>query len=319
MKKSTLLLALGGAAALTAAAAGQWSYRQMLARIPAGDEKTAWQSRQWMEAQYEKSGLSPMPYTWKAEHPPICRSLRSMDGLFLVADEYPSEKAGHRWVVTVHGYRSAADGMLAHIQLFHKMGFHVLAPELRGHGRSAGDYEGMGGPDRLDLLQWIDWIINRDPAAEIVLHGVSMGASVVVMTTGETLPPQVRCAVEDCGYSSAGDAIKYLMVKREFPAPGLLLRCLELVGRRKARFSLLSVQPEEQIRRCKIPMLFIHGEDDSVVPFYMSGKLYAAHPGEKEYWSVPGSGHIAAYFTDPQGYESRVKNFISRYLTAEEE
>ena len=41
----------------------------------------------------------------------------------------------------------------------------------------------------------------KRPGAQVVLHGVSMGAATVMMTTGEQLPENVRAAVEDCGYT----------------------------------------------------------------------------------------------------------------------
>ena len=41
----------------------------------------------------------------------------------------------------------------------------------------------MGWLDRLDIISWINWIIEQDPDAQIVLHGVSMGAATVMMTS----------------------------------------------------------------------------------------------------------------------------------------
>ena len=42
----------------------------------------------------------------------------------------------------------------------------------------------MGWLDRKDVLRWIDYIIQRDPDAEIVIHGISMGAATTMMTAG---------------------------------------------------------------------------------------------------------------------------------------
>jgi hypothetical protein len=46
----------------------------------------------------------------------------------------------------------------------------------------------MGYDDSRDILRWIDWILEKDPAARIILHGISMGAATVLMTTGYNLP-----------------------------------------------------------------------------------------------------------------------------------
>ncbi|MEG0766219.1 MAG: alpha/beta hydrolase, partial [Clostridia bacterium] len=45
----------------------------------------------------------------------------------------------------------------------------------------------------------------REENAEIVLFGVSMGGATVMMASGETLPPNVKAIIEDCGYSSIYD------------------------------------------------------------------------------------------------------------------
>ena len=38
---------------------------------------------------------------------------------------------------------------------------------------------------------------------ELMLHGISMGAATVLMSTGLNLPKQVRAAVSDCAFTSA--------------------------------------------------------------------------------------------------------------------
>lgn len=58
-------------------------------------------------------------------------------------------------------------------------------PAARGHELSEGRYIGMGWLDRRDLMRWISLIVQADPHARIVLHGVSMGATEVMMTTGQ--------------------------------------------------------------------------------------------------------------------------------------
>lgn len=79
-------------------------------------------------------------------------------------------------------------------------------PAARGHELSEGRYIGMGWLDRRDLMRWISLIVQTDPHARIVLHGVSMGATEVMMTVGEPdLPGNVCVAIEDCGFASVWD------------------------------------------------------------------------------------------------------------------
>ena len=70
----------------------------------------------------------------------------------------------------------------------------------------------------------------------------------------------------------------------------------------------------EQVRKCTLPMLFIHGDADSYVPTWMVYPLYEAKPEPKELWIVPGSAHAMSYKDYPQEYTEHVKKFVEKYI-----
>lgn len=112
-------------------------------------------------------------------------------------------------------------------------------PDARGHGKSEGDYIGFGWDERKDYLQWINRIIKKDPQSEIVLHGVSMGAATVMMTSGEKLPDNVKAFVEDCGYSSVKGELGY-QLKEMFNLPAFpLIPVTSLVTKVRAGYFLV--------------------------------------------------------------------------------
>jgi pimeloyl-ACP methyl ester carboxylesterase len=132
------------------------------------------------------------------------RSNESIHALTVKADE-PSDK----WLICIHGYTSSPKGMGSYGLHYHKKGYNILFPALRGHDISEHRSITMGWLDRFDIIDWINYIIEiYGENVEIVLHGVSMGAATVMMTTGENLPNNVKCAVADCGYSSVWDEFK---------------------------------------------------------------------------------------------------------------
>ena len=57
-------------------------------------------------------------------------------------------------------------------------------------------------------------------------------------------------------------------------------------------------------------MLFIHGEDDVFVPFFMVKELYEACSSEKELYTVPGAGHGLAFIVNPDEYKKKVWGFV---------
>ena len=59
-------------------------------------------------------------------------------------------------------------------QRYYENGYQVVAPDLRACGKSEGNYVGMGWLDRLDIISWINWIIEQDlmpNCAARCLHG----------------------------------------------------------------------------------------------------------------------------------------------------
>lgn len=65
--------------------------------------------------------------------------------------------------------------------------------------------------------------------------------------------------------------------------------------------------------KCTRPMLFIHGDADSYVPYTMLRPLYDAKPQPKEMWIAPDSQHARAFRDHPDEYTNVVKCFLDKY------
>ena len=254
------------------------------------------------------------PVAWAASHAQGDWSLQSHDGIRLMAYHFPAPMPSSRWAVLVHGYAASATMAFPWARRFHEQGFHVLAVDCRAHGRSEGDSIGMGWPDRRDVAAWTRRISAFQPEARIVLYGVSMGGATVMMASGDPgLSPGVSCLVEDCGYTTVYAEFAYRM-RRMFHLPAFPLLpmaggiCLIRNG-----YSFFGASSVRQLRRNRLPILFIHGEEDTFVPFAMVHKLYSAAPGEKDLYTVPGAGHGLSSAVDPQ-YWPTVFAFIGKHM-----
>ena len=139
-------------------------------------------------------------------------SIAGKDGINYHADVIPAKKKTNIWIICIHGYTSSPMHMGMYAKIFSEdYGYNVLMPSLNGHADSENDKVTMGWDDRLIIVDWINYLVNEYPDCEIVLHGVSMGAATVMMTCGEELPDNVKCAIEDCGYTSVWDIFDYLI------------------------------------------------------------------------------------------------------------
>lgn len=217
-----------------------------------------------------------------------------------------------KWVIIVHGYQSEAKYVFQNGKEFYDRGFNVLIVDCRGHGLSEGDYIGMGWHDRLDIVKWIEHVLLRYPSAQIVLYGISMGAATVMMTTGENLPSNVVCAIEDCGYSNLYDVFAD-QIKRLYHLPPIsVLAGIDCVMRSKAGYSIGEVDAIKQLRKSKTPTLFIHGQEDDFVPFTMVFENYNACAAPKEIITASRAGHALSQ-TKPY-YYLKVFEFIDHYI-----
>lgn len=228
---------------------------------------------------------------------------------------YVVSQNSNKWAIVVHGYGGSGKLMSDKSKYFYDMGYNVLIPDLRGHGKSEGDYIGMGWKDRLDIISWINFIIKENPNAEIVLHGTSMGAATVLMTSGENLPSNVKAIVADCAYTSAWDEFSYQLETYLKVPSSYILNVTNMVTKLKAGYSLKEASALESVKKATVPILFIHGDKDKFVPYSMMDKLYDATNSPKEKLTIEGGEHANSDLVSPFLYWLTVEDFLNQYVT----
>ena len=216
--------------------------------------------------------------------------------------------------IVVHGYGDNHLVFLYLVRMYRdEFNYNVLFPDLQYFGYSEGDHAQMGWNDRYDIEKWITVAhdIFRDDF--MVLHGVSMGAAAVMMTSGDDLPPYVRAFVEDCGYASV--AMQFNANRKQSFAfiPPDVLQSASLVTRKKYGWGFWEASSVDQLAKCDRPMLFIHGDKDDFVPFSHLQKNYDAKVnGYKEMWVAEGAVHANAFAKHPEEYKQHVRDFLNR-------
>ncbi len=229
----------------------------------------------------------------------------------LAATVYRREKYTEKWAVVVHGYASRKENMLSYARAYYQRGYNVLLPDLRCHGESGGEIAGMGWLDRIDLLGWINKIRGEDGKAEIVLHGVSMGGAAVLMASGEKLPENVRALVSDSAYTSVWDIIKWQVGRNILKRNSALLFGGSLITQIRGGYSWKQASALNQVKKSRVPTLFIHGSADALVPVSMAYELYNAAACPKKLMIVEGAGHAASMRADWDNYWLTVFSFLA--------
>lgn len=238
------------------------------------------------------------------------------DGVRLHALYVTSPDSTARTAVIVHGYTDNAVRMMMIGYLYHHdLHYNILLPDLRYAGMSGGNSIQMGWKDRLDVIRWMDVANSRFGGnTQMVVHGISMGAATTMMVSGENMPPYVKCFVEDCGYTSVRDQFTKELKEQFHLPPFPILDAANLICQLRYRWNFTEASALEQVKKCRLPMFFIHGDRDDYVPTWMVYQLFWAKPNPKQLWVVPGSAHAMSYHDHRKEYTEKVKEFTGQYI-----
>ena len=236
--------------------------------------------------------------------------ITSRDGTLLTGHWHFCDNA-RRTIIAMHGWRSSWTqdfGIIA--DFWHESGCNVLYAEQRGQNNSGGDYMGFGLLERYDCLDWIEWVNGRcRNKLPVYLAGVSMGAATVLMAAGLDLPQNVHGIAADCGFTSAHDIWKHVANNNLHISYGLHSSAADELCRRKIQIGTNDYTTLDAMRKCTVPVLFIHGTDDRFVPVTMTYENYKACAAPKRLLIVPGADHGMSYLVDRENYEAAVKSF----------
>ena len=242
-------------------------------------------------------------------------SIVSVDGCRLCGKLY---RAGEKspLMLFFHGYHGMAawDGY-GIFKICRENGFSVLMVDERAHGNSEGSAITFGIKERYDCKLWTEYAVKLlGEETDISLAGVSMGAASVMMASELELPGNVKGIVADCGYSSPAAIIKETIRIMKFPVEPVYW-FVRLSARLFGRFDLEEASPLKAMKKLEIPILFIHGTKDSVVPLSMAEELYENCVAKKERVWIEGADHANSALTDYETYKEAVLEFLKQNLS----
>ena len=236
--------------------------------------------------------------------------ITSFDGLKLHG-RYYEYAPGAPVELMVHGYRGNGDrDLCGGVQRCFKLGRSALVIDQRASGESQGNVITFGIKEHRDCRAWAEFMAEHfGPDAKIILTGISMGASTVMIAAGAQLPKNVIGVLADCGFTSAKEIIRHVIKQMKLP-PALAYPIVKLGAKLYGKFDLEQTSALEAMKKCKVPVIFFHGEDDDFVPCDMSRENFEACTGKKMLVTVPKAGHGLSILLDPEGYRAAMKLFF---------
>ncbi|MGC9972982.1 MAG: alpha/beta hydrolase [Bryobacteraceae bacterium] len=210
--------------------------------------------------------------------------LRASDGVRLHA--WWIESPGARIATLfLHGNAGNITHRVAHIREITAAGSSVLVLDYRGYGKSEGRPTERGL--YADAEAGYEYL--RSLGKPIVAHGESLGSAVAV-----DLAAKRPCAG--------------VVLEAPFPsARAVAASVLPVIG----PLLIFSYNSASKIQRVHAPLLFIHGDRDSIVPLELGRALFNAAREPKAFWTVPGADHNDLVEAAGPRYRERLREFYA--------
>ena len=248
---------------------------------------------------------------WRLSSKPKKLTMESDDGYILVAREVVINKDSNNWAVILHEYNGSMENVYDIAKHYTDKGYNVLLPDLRASGESEGSFIGMGWLDRLDVINWVDVILDDNPDANIVIHGVDMGADTGLMISGEPIKSNIKAIVADGAYTSAWDVMKKEFKVRHEKWPVFpVMEMINPVAKVWGGYTLREASAVNQVAKTSVPILLIQGGNDTYVTNEMAEKLNAAVASSHKLVTIPSATHGDCRYADPDTYYKEVFDFV---------
>ena len=210
----------------------------------------------------------------------------------------PAATANAKTLLYLHGTGANIGANVAHAVRFHQMGFAVLIIDYRGYGRSEGSFPREETVYQDATAAW-DYLVKKREIkpSNIIIYGHSLGGAVAINLA--TQYPEAARLIVDSSFTSIAEIVNARGQFRLFPVALIL----------NQRFESL-----KKVKLLRMPVLFIHGADDTVIPVNMSKQLYAAAPQPKQLFIVPNAGHNNTAKIAGLKYFETVKKFVNQIV-----
>lgn len=186
---------------------------------------------------------------------------------------------------------------LPRIEGFHQLGFNVLMADYRGYGDSpAGP---LGPPSEASVYEdaaaaWRYLTeVRQIPPEQILIYGESLGGAIALELALNHA--DAGALIMQSTFTSMTDMAQRVTFLRFFPVQTLITEHFDSITK---------------IKSLQVPVLFLHGTNDDIVPYEMSQTLHAAAPTPKDLFLIPDGSHFQIYKPGELSYLKAMERFL---------
>jgi len=221
--------------------------------------------------------------------------------------------------VILHGLGDQKDSFIGTARSFAREGYRAVIIDLRGHGHSGGDYLTYGLLDADDVGAVLDDIDGDalaigDALGPVVIVGPSYGGAVALRFAAQD--PRVRAVATLATFASLrGILPNYarLMAPMLPPPPEWFIDWALDDAAAESGIDYARCDSTDAVHAIRVPILFVHGENDVHIPIENAETLYAScWPEQCHLERVEGQDHIS--ILSDQASWSTVRSFFAEVL-----
>ncbi|MFE5914926.1 alpha/beta hydrolase [Streptomyces wedmorensis] len=219
------------------------------------------------------------------------------------------------WVIALHGLGVTREHPLNLVPFYNRRKIPVLVPAYRGDEGAPPSPDGLahlGDSEWRDVDAAIRYAVRRG-AGQVVLHGWGTGAAMALRAAAESgVRDRIAGLVLDSPVLDWEATVRNLAAARHVPGPLLPLAVRAAQGRTGPHADRLRAASEPDALR--VPVLLLHGPDDTLAPWEPSVELAARRPDLVSLQTIRQAPHAAMWNADPVRYEETLRRFLTPLL-----
>jgi pimeloyl-ACP methyl ester carboxylesterase len=208
----------------------------------------------------------------------------------------PSAQPGAKVVLYLHGNDGNVATSMAEIEPLRELGYSVFVIDYRGYGRSDARFPSESSVYEDAEAAW-DYLVRerRISPGRLYIYGHSLGGAIAIELAMRH--PEAAGLIVESGFTSIYD-----------------------MARLQRKYSLLPIKPFlnqrfdsiQKVSRLRVPVLYVHGTDDEVVPISMGRRLFSASSGVKSFAVIEGGRHGDNAAVGGPAYRAAIRSFVDR-------
>jgi fermentation-respiration switch protein FrsA (DUF1100 family) len=217
----------------------------------------------------------------------------------------PAQGKAAATILFLHGNAENISTHIASVHWLPAQHYNVFLLDYRGYGRSQGTPSVAGALS--DINSAMEYLLQRADVDHdrIVVFGQSLGGALAIYYVANcTYQQNIKALIVESAFTSYAGIVREKLDASWLTWPLQWPLSFTIDDTYSPLPVIAKVSP--------IPLLLIHGNQDKIVPLHHGQDLFAAAQQPKEFWLVPGGGHIEAF--KHKAFQERVVQYLQQTL-----